>query len=198
MRRAIESWWAVYLVDVLDADRTTGFYAAFAWGLPITATVGSLASGYVSDRLFRGRRAPVAAMLYLTQTLITVIAFFLPHDDTTAGAWLSVLVIISISMMCNSTHSILGTAAAMDLGGRRMAGCAAGIIDSFQYYGALLSGYGLGKLFDVYALPDAADATASSLRPEIWFGSMLPFGLLGTTLMTYLWLKYRRTAAPGT
>jgi sugar phosphate permease len=201
VRRAVESWWAVYLKEVWNADASSGLYAAFVWGLPITATVGSMASGYVSDFLFRGRRAPVAAVLYALQVVITIVAMRATHGGAATGA-LAVTLIIGISTMCNSTHSILGTAAAMDLGGRKMAGCSSGIIDSFQYYGAILSGWGLGAFFEYVAkLEHVADAAAfgtSKMSPTVWLGSMIPFGLLGTSLMTYLWLKHRGAEVKGT
>lgn len=195
VRRAIESWWAVYLVEIWHVGKDSPLFAAFAWGLPITATIGSMASGYISDLFFAGRRAPVAAVLYLLQVVMTVLVLMVPHGGT-ASAALAVTLIIGISMMCNSTHSILGTAAAMDLGGRKMAGCSSGIIDSFQYYGALLSGWGLGELF-IYAARDSGVA-GGAISPIVWIGSMLPFGLLGAGLMTYLWLKNRGQRVAGT
>ena len=92
----------------------------------------------------------------------------------------------------------------MDLGGRKMAGCSSGIIDSFQYYGAGISGIGLGAFFDYMArlVHGRSGVTttraADSLHPSVWFASMIPFGLLGTGLMTYLWLKHRGTNTKGT
>lgn len=201
VRRGIESWWSIFLNDVLSADATSSYYKAFVWGLPLTAFVGSLTSGYVSDLFFRGRRAPVAAMLYGTQFLLTILMLFLPSAGTSHFmAWVSVIFIILISMMCNSTHSILGTAAAMDLGGRKMAGCAAGIIDSFQYYGSILSGGALGLVFDYFGASAMAAAGADGhvkMNPTIWIASMLPFGFIGTGLMTYLWLKHGKSGARG-
>ncbi len=194
VRRAIESWWAIYLDEIWHVGKDSSLFAAFAWGLPITATVGSMASGYISDLLFAGRRAPVAAVLYLLQVVMTALVLMVPHGGS-ASAALAVTLIIGVSMMCNSTHSILGTAAAMDLGGRKMAGCSAGIIDSFQYYGALLSGWGLGELFIYVARDSGVDG--GPLSPTIWIGSMLPFGLIGAGLMTYLWLKNRGKRVAG-
>ncbi len=201
VRRAIESWWSIYMVDILDADRTSYYYKAFAFGLPATAFLGSLTSGYISDLLFKGRRAPVAAILYVSQTALTILLLLLPKGDTSAiYAWSSVSIIILISMMCNSTHSILGTAAAMDLGGRKMAGCAAGIIDSFQYYGAILSGWGLGMIFEkvgpqIIGVDGLVEGT--KLDPTVWFGSMIPFGALGASLMIYLSLKHGKAGTRG-
>ena len=79
------------------------------------------------------------------------------------------LFLILISLTVNATHSILGTAAAMDIGGARMAGFASGLIDSFQYFGGSLAGLLLGHLLD---------------RSWGWyFYFMAPFGLIGGTLM---------------
>ncbi|HUN80432.1 MAG TPA: MFS transporter [Phycisphaerae bacterium] len=197
VRRGVETWWAVYLDDTWNAGKGSGLYTAFVWGLPITASFGSLLSGYISDKLFNSRRAPVAAIMYIIQAGLTLIALLIPHHGDTTRAAVAVCLVIGISMMCNSTHSILGTAAPMDLGGRKMTGCSFGIIDSFQYYGALLSGYGLGALFDYLGGASKA-AGHGHLSPYAWFGSMLPFGLLGAGLMTYLWIRHGKSGVAGT
>jgi len=60
------------------------------------------------------------------------------------------LFFILISFSVNATHSIVGAAAPMDIGGRRMAGFASGVIDSFQYFGAAIALPVTGKLLDKY------------------------------------------------
>jgi OPA family glycerol-3-phosphate transporter-like MFS transporter len=64
----------------------------------------------------------------------------------------------------------LGTAAAMDIGGKKMAGTASGLIDSFQYYGGGLSGFFLGWLLEKYGW-------------NSWFLSLFVFGIIGGCLM---------------
>ena len=127
-----------------------------------------------------------------------------------SSALIAVVVILGIHTGCNATHSILGTAAAMDLGGRKMAGFAAGVIDSFQYFGAMLAGVGLGWFLDKFAVPAVKASTqiattapvlsqpATVINPTIWFAAMLPWAVLGTGLMTYLWLRHRGTGERGT
>ena len=81
----------------------------------------------------------------------------------------AIFFLVLISLTANSTHSILGTAAAMDIGGAKMAGFASGVIDSFQYFGGSLAGYFLGALLD-----------------KSWcnyFYFMAPFGVIGGVLM---------------
>jgi sugar phosphate permease len=168
------------------------------------ASAGSLGSGLISDKLFNGRRAPVAATLYLIQAVFVVGAIAMSEGLVSSSAPLAVVMILGIHTGCNATHSILGTAAAMDLGGRKMAGFAAGVIDSFQYFGAMLAGFGLGWFLDKYAVPvtqAAAGPTtqpATVINPTVWFTSMLPWTLLGTGLMTYLWWRHRGTNERGT
>jgi MFS transporter, OPA family, glycerol-3-phosphate transporter len=81
----------------------------------------------------------------------------------------AVVFLILISFTANSTHSLLGTASAMDIGGRKMAGFASGLIDSFQYFGGSLAGYFLGKLLDQ--------------NWDWYFYFMFPFGIVGGVLM---------------
>ena len=76
---------------------------------------------------------------------------------------------IVISFTANSTHSVLGTAAAMDIGGAKMAGFASGVIDSFQYFGGSLAGVFLGALLDQ--------------SWNYYFYFMAPFGVIGGVLM---------------
>jgi OPA family glycerol-3-phosphate transporter-like MFS transporter len=191
VRRAIESWWVVYLEDVWGAGKTSGLFAALVLLIPITAFIGSFGSGVISDKLVGGRRAPVAAVLYLAQTILIVIALII-SKSTGGSAILAATLVVGISMACNSTHSLLGTAAAMDLGGRKMAGFSSGVIDSFQYFGAMLAGELLGYILSKYGKAAQTSAAGHApLDPIVWFSSMLPFALLGTVLMMYLWLRHR-------
>ncbi len=206
VRSAIYAWYVIYLKDVWSVVKVGQGETMFWWFavilLPVMASVGSLASGLISDKLFHGKRAPVAALLYLVQLGFTCLALAMSLQWFASSATIAVVLILGIHTGCNATHSILGTAAAMDLGGRKMAGFAAGVIDSFQYFGAMLAGFGLGDLFDRFAIVQAESATttsqpASTLNPVVWFASMLPWCLLGTVLMGYLWYQHRGKTTRG-
>ncbi|MFH1419151.1 MAG: MFS transporter [Planctomycetota bacterium] len=189
VRAAIYDWWVIYMNEVWTVGKTTGLFWWIAVVLlPCMASAGSLGSGIISDKVFKGRRAPVAAALYLVQVLFLLAAIVMSQGFMYSSAVMAAVLILGVHTGCNATHSILGTAAAMDLGGRKMAGFAAGVIDSFQYFGAMLAGFGLGKLLDSY----------TTFNPTAWFSSMLPWGVLGTILMTYLWLRHRGTDERGT
>ena len=184
VRRALEAWWVLYLVDAWHADKTSSYYIVLVWSLPLSAFVGSIGAGLMSDALFAGRRSPVAAALYGIETLCILAALLwlgVWHGGSPA---IACIFLSLISLTCNSSHSIIGAAAAMDIGGQRMSGFACGVIDSFQYCGAILAGFLLGKLIDAFGW-------------NALFVAMLPFSLLGALLMTGIWLRTRGRTVMG-
>ncbi len=164
VRSGVDIWFPQYFKEVQNIDPQSRPFLITAYMIPLVATLGSIASGYVSDLFFDGRRATVAAFLYFSETVIILLSAQV-HSLTGVCAGL-----ILISFTCNATHSILGTAAAMDIGGRKMAGFAAGVIDSWQYIGAGLAGFGLGWLLEHFGW-------------GAWFYGMAGFGILGGCLM---------------
>lgn len=163
VRQGIDQWFPRFMQEVHHVDYQSAQFQFLGFLIPFVASVGSLVSGYVSDTIFGGRRAPVAAGLYFLETIIILTAAQF-HSVNAA-----IIFLVLISLTANATHSILGTAAAMDIGGAKMAGFASGLIDSFQYFGGSLAGIFLGAFLD---------------RSWDWyFYFMAPFGLIGGTLM---------------
>ena len=68
----------------------------------------------------------------------------------------------------------------------RLAGFAAGVIDSFQYYGAALSLAITGRVLD---------ATRETYGYTFWYAIMAGFGVLGGIAMLLVTLKQKRMAA---
>ncbi len=176
VRQAVDQWFPRYMQDLYHVDLRSVRFQFLAFLIPFVASAGSLLAGYVSDTLFKGRRAPVAAILYFLETAIILLA------AQFHGVNAAILFLVLISFTANSTHSILGSAAPMDIGGRRFAGFALGLIDSFQYFGGSLAGYFLGNLLD------------RSLGNYFYF--MAPFGAIGGLLM--LTIRGRISHAPKT
>ncbi len=176
VRQSVDQWFPRFMEEVHHLDLDSEQFKFLGFLIPFVASTGSLISGYVSDILFKGRRAPVAAGIYFLETAVILLA----AQFHSANAAIFFLVLISFT--ANSTHSLLGTASAMDIGGRKMVGFASGIIDSFQYFGGSLAGYFLGELLD---------------RNWGWyFYFMAPFGLIGGLLMLTILSKATVGAQP--
>ena len=163
VRQSVDQWFPRFMQEVHHLDLNSEQFQFLGFLIPFVASAGSLISGYLSDTVFKGRRAPVAAGIYFLEAAVILLAAQF-HSANAA-----VVFLILISFTANSTHSLLGTASAMDIGGRKMAGFASGLIDSFQYFGGSLAGYFLGKLLDQ--------------NWNWYFYFMFPFGIVGGLLM---------------
>ena len=169
VRQSVDQWFPRFMEEVHHMDLNSIQFQFLGFLIPFVASAGSLISGYLSDTVFHGRRAPVAAGIYFLETAVIILAAQF-HSANAA-----VLFLILISFTANSTHSLLGTASAMDIGGRKMVGFASGVIDSFQYFGGSLAGYFLGGLLDK--------------NWDYYFYFMAPFGLIGGLLMLTIFGK---------
>jgi OPA family glycerol-3-phosphate transporter-like MFS transporter len=178
----------LYFVEQLHLDMAKKPAAVF-WTLnlmPMVAVFGSLASGVISDKFFKGHRSPVAMGLYFGQTVVILIAAAIINTGvvgpTPSGIFLGCLFLILISLTVNSTHSLVGAAAPMDIGGRKMAGFASGVIDSFQYFGTAIALPAIGWLLDKYGW-------------GVWYPTMAGFGAVGGCAMLAVMAKQKRLAA---
>ena len=166
VRQGIDQWFPRFVETAYNINLKSPQFAMLVFGIPLVATLGSLVSGYISDIVFKGKRAPVACALYVMETVIILLAAWFVGPNTV------VLFLILIAFTANATHSILGTAAAMDIGGKKMAGFASGVIDSFQYYGGFLAGVPLGWAIDRYGWGS-------------YFYFLAPAGIVGAALMFF-------------
>ena len=183
----------LYFQEQLGMDMKKNIPATVAWTLaimPMAAVVGSLGSGWISDKFFKGRRSPVAMCLYFLEAVVIGFAAVLLLKGlvgpTPAGILTGCGILIMIALTANSTHSIVGAAAPMDIGGKKMAGFAAGVIDSFQYYGGAISLIVTGRVLD---------ATKAEHGWLFWYVIMAGFGILGGVAMFLVMQKQKRMKA---
>ena len=151
--------------------------------MPLVAVIGSFSAGIISDKFFRGHRSPVAMTLYFIEAFVILVAAVVIAlgvvGPTPIGIFVGCLFLILVALTANSTHAIVGTAAPMDIGGRKMAGFASGVIDSFQYYGTAVALPITGRLIERYGW-------------GIWYPTMASFGVIGGCAMLFVMRKQRR------
>ena len=180
----------LYFVEQLKLNMEAKPPAVF-WTMnlmPLVAVLGSFSAGIISDKVFKGHRSPVAMGLYFLETIVILSAAVVIMSGlvgpTPGGLFLGCLFLVLISLTANSTHAIVGTAAPMDIGGRKMAGFASGVIDSFQYYGAAIALPATGWLIDNYGW-------------GVWYPTMASFGAIGGCAMLLVMRKQKRMTAAG-
>jgi OPA family glycerol-3-phosphate transporter-like MFS transporter len=186
VRHSSDQLSVLYFEKQLGLDMNSKPAAVFwtlGWGVPLVAVAGSLISGWVSDKFFQGHRSPVALGLYFGQSVVIGLCALVINlgivGPTPGGIILGCLFLCLISFMVNSTHSLVGAAAPMDIGGRKMAGFASGVIDSFQYYGAAITLPVTGWLLKKYGW-------------GTWYPSMAAFGIIGGCAMLMVMRKQKK------
>ncbi len=99
---------------------------------PLSGAFGSLASNWVSDRYFGGRRAPAIALFIGFVAIFSfVYGYVLPF-----GTVATVICLAGVGFFVNGAQILLAGTAAQDLARKETAAAAAGFIDFFGYLGA--------------------------------------------------------------
>ncbi len=168
VRYGLFIWYPDYLREVHQISTSSPTFQAVSVIIPFAGMAGALAAGYVSDNLFRARRAPVAALMYLGQAALMVVFYFV------AGPVISGALFVFLAFFVNGPHSLLGGAASMDFGGRKAAASAAGIIDAFQYLGMFLITSLGGRVIQAYGWNG-------------WVVMLISASLVGAGLLSILW-----------
>ena len=113
---------------------------------PLAGSAGAVFAGWATDRFFKGRRAPVIAILLLILGLSSII---FPHLDP-QNSVLVISVIALVGFCTYGPHILMVGHAAQDFGKKSGAAGAAGFIDSMGYIGASLAGWGAGVFIMKY------------------------------------------------
>lgn len=190
VRNSSDQLMILYFHDQLKLDLAEK-PAAVLWTvnlMPLVAVLGAFSAGLVSDKFFKGRRSPVAMTLYFVECAVILVAAVVIATGvvgpTPMGIFIGCFFLILVALTANSTHAIIGTAAPMDIGGRKMAGFASGVVDSFQYYGTAIALPLTGWLIDRYGW-------------GVWYPIMASFGAIGGLSMLMVMRKQKRMQSSG-
>jgi len=142
IRYGVLDWAPTYLSEVkgFTFEETGWAYAMYEWaGIP-----GTILCGYLSDKVFRGHRAPVA-ILYLFLTLICVLVYWFNPPGNPS---IDIAMLISIGFLIYGPVMLIGLQA-LDLVPKKAAGTAAGFTGLFGYVGgAVTANIVIGILVD--------------------------------------------------
>ncbi len=119
--------------------------------LPLGGAAGALASGWATDRVFGGRRAPVILVLLVLLGLLALV-----YDGVARASFPATVLLLGVVGFCIFGPQVLlvGTAPA-DLARRGTAAAAAGFVNFMGYMGAFAGDRVTGKLADDYGWPTA-------------------------------------------
>ncbi len=120
------------------------------WALyEFAAIPGTIACGWVSDKVFKGRRAP-ATILFMALTLVAVVVYWL---NRRGPLWIDYAALFAIGFLIYGPIMIVGLHA-LDLVPKKAAGTAAGFTGFFGYvFGSAIAGSGVGWIADHWGWP---------------------------------------------
>jgi len=127
-------WGPMFVKESLGTDVLTSAITS-AW-MPIGGMVGIVASGYISDKLFQARRAPIIILSLLATAAVMLVG--LSHID---DLWTMRGYFFLIGVFLYGPDSMVSATAAIDFGTKRGAGSATGFVNGVGSMGAILGGY---------------------------------------------------------
>lgn len=142
VRYGVVNWIPTYLQM---AKGFTFQQSSLGWSLYEYAAIpGTIACGYVSDKVFKSRRAP-ATILFMSLTLVAVVVYWL---NINGPLWIDYVALIAIGFLIYGPIMIIGLHA-LDLVPKKAAGTAAGFTGFFGYvFGSAVAGSGVGWIAD--------------------------------------------------
>jgi OPA family glycerol-3-phosphate transporter-like MFS transporter len=142
VRYGVVNWIPTYL------ETAKGFsfrQSSTAWALYEWAAIpGTIACGWMSDKVFKGRRAP-PNILFMALTLVGVVVYWL---NIRGPLWIDYAALFSIGFLIYGPIMIIGLHA-LDLVPKKAAGTAAGFTGLFGYFfGSANAGATVGWIAD--------------------------------------------------
>jgi OPA family glycerol-3-phosphate transporter-like MFS transporter len=142
VRYGVVNWIPTYL------QTAKGFsfqQSSLGWALYEYAAIpGTIACGWMSDKVFKSRRAP-ATILFMALTLVAVVVYWL---NIKGPLWIDYAALIAIGFLIYGPIMIIGLHA-LDLVPKKAAGTAAGFTGFFGYvFGSAVAGTGVGWIAD--------------------------------------------------
>lgn len=176
VRQGLLLYFAEFLIEVHGVKLDSKLFSLASVGITVGGIIGGILCGWMSDRLFQSRRAPVAFIFYCCQA-VSLLALGLTHS-----AWLAAGLIGFSCIWIFGVHGMLSGTAAADFGGKKAAATATGMLDGVQYVASGFTGFGLGWIIKTYGW-------------GVWTMCIIPFSVLGALIISRLWNTRPQRAA---
>jgi OPA family glycerol-3-phosphate transporter-like MFS transporter len=167
-RYGFQDWGPTHLIEVQKAHvNIAGLKYAV---MPAGGIVGALLAGWVTDRVFAGRRAPAIFGFLVFLGLLTLVYDRVCHTNELA----TIVVLFFVGLAIFGPQTLLVGTAPTDVARQGTAAAAAGFVNFMGYMGAFSSDKITGMLSQRYGW-----------QPAIWFWAGCSF--LGAIVISLLW-----------
>ncbi|WP_023603459.1 glycerol-3-phosphate transporter [Aliivibrio logei] len=132
IRYGVLDWAPVYLKEAkgFTVDKSSWAYFLYEWaGIP-----GTLLCGWISDKVFKGRRAPAGILFMVLVTAAVLVYWFNPAGNPT----IDMIALVAIGFLIYGPVMLIGLYA-LELVPKKAAGTAAGLTGLFGYLGGAVT-----------------------------------------------------------
>lgn len=144
VRYGVVDWAPTYLTEMKGFSHKESSWAFFLYeyaGIP-----GTILCGYLSDKLFKGRRAPIG-IIYMLAVTVAIVFYWL---NPVGHQWIDNVALIAIGFLIYGPVMLIGVHA-LDLVPKKAAGTAAGLTGLFGYLGGTtIANAGMGIVIDSF------------------------------------------------
>ncbi len=168
VRQGLLLYYTEFLGEVHGIRVGSSLFSLASTGITVGGIVGGILCGWMSDRFFQSRRAPVALLFYVGQA-VSLLALGMTRIPQLAAALVGFSCIWIFGV-----HGMLSGTASADFGGKKAAATATGMLDGVQYVASGFTGFGLGWLLKTWGW-------------QIWTASIIPFSIAGALIVSRLW-----------
>jgi len=144
IRFSIFDWGPFMLKKSKHIELTNATWIMF--GFEVAGLGGMLLTGWLTDKYFRGRSAPLCVICMLLCGLSIFLFWLLPPDSP----WLCTGLLMSAGFFVYGPQALVAVIVA-NLATKRAAATAVGLTSIFGYASTVLSGWGLGLLVKTYS-----------------------------------------------
>ncbi len=167
IRQAVNDFGALFLMKAKGYSMIAASGSVF-W-FEAGGACGSLAAGWASDKIFKGRRAPIMVLFSMAVIFAIGGLFVVPQDMMV----LDYALMFTIGFLIFGPQMLIGMAAA-ELSHKKAAGTATGFTGWWAYLGAAVAGYPISKVAEIWG----------------WYGFFVSLGVCGVIsvlLLLPLW-----------
>lgn len=141
VRIGVLDWAPTFLKESKGSSLTlAGFQVA---AFEIAGIFGALCAGWISDKIFKGRRGPVNVLFMLAVIFVMFYFWKIPAGH----AWLDVAALFCVGFLIYGPQMLVGVSAA-DFATKKAAATASGMTGLFGYIGSSVCGVGTGMAVD--------------------------------------------------
>ena len=175
IRTAINDWGQLYLYEQKGFSLIAAGACIFSF--EIGGFLGSLFSGWLSDKVFEGKRSPVNALFTFAVILFTGLIWLIPFNGVISAHFM----MFGIGFFIFGPQMMIGIAAA-EMSHKKAAGASTGFVGCFAYIGAAAAGYPFGKVAQDYGW-------------DTFLLLLLGCGVIAFSLLAFAWIPQRKKVA---